>query len=224
MELNKLNPWDLPPAKAVQVQRELAQKVKGGKLPPLRTVLGLDVSYSRADGTFKGAAVLLLAGTMQPMGSWSRVGTTCFPYVPGLLSFREIPPLLPILEEVPAPDIIIVDGHGILHPRRFGLASHIGLITGIPTIGCAKKLLAGQCPKPGRHSGDISPIILGGRVTGFALRSREKCNPIFISPGHLLDPGEALEGVTLCLKGYRLPEPTRLADRLSKGKGSGVEN
>ncbi len=224
MKLDRVNSWDLTPTEAAQVQRELAEKVKGGGLPPLKTALGLDVSYSRENRTFRVGAVLLHAKTLDPIDTWSRSGSTPFPYVPGFLSFREIPPLLPILEEVPVPDIIIVDGHGIAHPRGFGLASHIGLITGVPTIGCAKNLLVGQCREPGPAGGDISPLILSGKIAGFALRSKKGCNPLYVSPGHLLDPLEALKGVMLCLKGYRLPEPTRLADRLSKGKELRIEN
>jgi len=181
--------------------------------------MGLDVSYRKKDGTFTASAVLLSLPGFDPLDSRCRTGNTPFPYVPGLLSFREIPPLLPILEEAPAPDVIIVDGHGIAHPRGFGLASHIGLITGLPTIGCAKSLLAGQCPEPGPETGSLSLLTLNREIAGFALRSKERCNPIFISPGHMLNPKEALKGVLMCLNGYRLPEPTRLADKLSKGKG-----
>jgi deoxyribonuclease V len=209
MKLNQLNPWKMTPAEAARIQMELAGRIRGGRLPPVRIVLGLDVSYRRNDGTFKGIGVLVTLPALEPLNSWSRIGSTSFPYVPGLLSFREIPPLLPILERVPQPDLSVVDGHGIAHPRGLGLASHIGLITGVPTIGCAKRLLVGLCEEPGPEPGDASPIILNNKVVGFAL----------VSPGHLLDPEEALKGVIMCLTGYRLPEPTRLADKLSKGKG-----
>lgn len=218
MKLENLNPWDLTPGEAVQIQRELAGKIQGGRLPSVKTVLGLDVSYSRKEGTFRGIAVSLMPRTLDLLGSWSHIGSISFPYVPGLLSFREVPPVLPILEEVPRPDLILVDGHGIAHPRGFGLASHIGLITQVPTIGCAKSLLAGQCNEPGPEPGDRNPIILGGETVGYALRSKKGCKPLYVSPGHLLDPEEALKGVMICLKGYRLPEPTRLADKLSKGR------
>jgi deoxyribonuclease V len=219
MKLENLNAWDLTPAEAVQVQKELTEKVRGGKFSHPRTVLGLDVSYNRTDRTSMGSAVLLDTRSLIPLDSWSLRARILFPYVPGLLSFREIPSLLPILEEVPQPDLIIVDGHGIAHPRGLGLASHIGLITGTPTIGCAKSLLAGQCQDPSPEPGYYTPIFLQGVVVGYALRSRKGCKPLFISPGHLLDPEEARRGVEMCLKGYRLPEPTRLADKLSKGKG-----
>ena len=219
MKLKQINSWDLTPAEAVRVQRELAGRIRGGQLPRVRSVMGLDVSYRKQNGTFTASVVLLSLPGFDLLDSRCRTGKTPFPYVPGLLSFREIPPLLPILEEAPAPDIIIVDGHGIAHPRGFGLASHIGLITRVPTIGCAKSRLAGQCTEPGPEPGDNTAIILRGKTAGYALRSRRRCKPLYISPGHMLDPEEALKGITMCLKGYRLPEPTRLADKLSKGKG-----
>lgn len=218
MKLNELNRWDLKPAEAVNVQRKLAEMVRGGQLSSPRTVLGLDVSYSRLDGTFKSSAVLLDTGNLEKVDVWYRRGRTPFPYVPGLLSFREVPSLLPILEVAPRPDLIIVDGHGIAHPRGLGLASHIGLITDVPTIGCAKSLLTGECLEPGPEPGNSSPIYLKGNKTGYALRSKRSCRPLYISPGHLLDPEEAVKGVLMCLKGYRLPEPTRLADKLSKNR------
>jgi deoxyribonuclease V len=219
MKLNEFNRWDLAPAEAVQVQKELAEMVRGGQLGSPNNILGLDVSYSRMDGTFRSVAVMVNAGTLETIDSWSLAGRTTFPYVPGLLSFREIPPLLPLLKKVPKPDLIIADGQGTAHPRGLGLASHIGLVTGVPTIGCAKSLLVGRCLEPGPDPGDRTPIDLNGRTAGYALRSKRKCKPLYVSPGHRLDPGEAVKGVLMCLKGYRLPEPTRLADRLSKEKG-----
>jgi deoxyribonuclease V len=218
MKLNELNRWDLTPSEAIRIQRELAEKVRGGPLPEMRTVLGLDVSYTRAHGTFRSGAALLDIRDLEPVDFRFRAGRTTFPYIPGLLSFMEIPPLLPMLEEILSPDLIIVDGHGIAHPRGFGLASHIGLLTGIPTIGCAKSLLVGQCQDPGPEAGDHTSINLNSKKVGYTLRSKKGCKPLYVSPGHLLDPEEALKGVMMCLKGYRLPEPTRLADRLSKEK------
>ncbi|MDF1536461.1 MAG: endonuclease V [bacterium] len=220
MNLRTLNRWDLTPTEAVKVQRELAAKVRGGKLPEVKTVLGVDVSYRRREKEFLAAALLLAVPEMTPLRSVTARGTTPFPYVPGLLSFREIPPLLPLLDEMPRPDLIVVDGHGIAHPRGMGLASHIGLLTGVPTAGCAKSLLTGKCDEPGPVPGNSSPITLNGKTVGYALRSRKGCKPLYISPGHLLDPAEAVKAVTRCLRGYRLPEATRLADKLSKEKGN----
>ncbi len=216
MRIKNVNPWNLSPVEAVAAQRELAKTVRGGALPRVRTVLGVDVSYMRSEQTFTACAVLLEMPGLKVVNSCCGMGAVSFPYVPGLLSFRELPPLIPILKKAPRPDLIIVDGHGIAHPRGFGLACHLGLITGVPTIGCAKSLLVGTCEKPGLERGATAPMTFDGRVVGYALRSRRGSKPLYISPGHLLDPEEAVKGVQMCLKGYRLPEPTRLADRLTK--------
>lgn len=216
MRLRNTNTWDLSPAEAVSTQRRLVGMVKGGTIPKVKIVLGVDVSYRRKEQSFRACAVWLRLPHLTPAGSSFRVGEISFPYIPGLLSFREIPPLVPILERAPRPDLIIVDGHGIAHPRGFGLACHLGIITGVPTIGCAKNLLVGTCRSPGQARGDKTPLTYDGKIVGYALRSREGCKPLYISPGHLLDPEEAVKGVLMCLKGYRLPEPTRIADKLSK--------
>ncbi len=216
MRLKNINSWDLSPVEAVATQRELAGMIEGGILPRVRTVLGVDVSYQRTDQTFTACAVLLELPDLVPRDSCCGIGNVSFPYVPGLLSFREIPPLLPILKKAPRPDLIIVDGHGTAHPRSFGLACHLGLITGIPTIGCAKSLLVGTCEKPGPERGSMTPMTFEENIVGYALRSRKGSKPLYISPGHLLDPEEAVKGIQMCLKGYRLPEPTRLAHKLSQ--------
>ncbi|MCJ7500338.1 endonuclease V [bacterium] len=216
MKLRNINSWDLSPVEAVALQRELVSQVEGGTLPRVRTVLGVDVSYSRTEQTFTACAVLLDLPGLKPTDSCCGFGKVSFPYVPGLLSFREIPPLIPILKKAPRPDLIIVDGHGIAHPRGFGLACHLGLITGLPTIGCAKSLLVGSCEKPEPERGNMTPMTYDGNIVGYALRSRKGSKPLYISPGHLLDPEEAVKGVQMCLKGYRLPEPTRLAHKLTQ--------
>ena len=216
MRLNRINSWDLSPVEANATQRKLAGMIKGGSLPRIRTVLGVDVSYLRTDQTYTACAVLLKMPELMPMDSCCGAGDVSFPYIPGLLSFREIPALIPILKKAPRPDLIIVDGHGIAHPRGFGLACHLGLITGVPTIGCAKNLLVGTYEKPGPEKGEMSPISYEGSLVGYAYRSRKGSKPLYISPGHMLDPEEALKGVQMCLKGYRLPEPTRLAHKLTR--------
>ncbi|MGD8353039.1 MAG: endonuclease V [Pseudomonadota bacterium] len=218
MRLKNINSWNLSPVEAVAAQRELVSMLTGGPLPPMKTVLGVDVSYRRADQTFTACAVLLQMPGLTPVDSCCSVGEVTFPYIPGLLSFREIPPLLPVLKKAPRPDLIIVDGHGTAHPRGLGLACHLGLIAGVPTIGCAKSLLVGTCEKPGERRGDITPITYGGETVGYALRSRKGSKPVYVSPGHLLDPMEAVKGVQMCLKGYRLPEPTRLAHKLTQSR------
>jgi deoxyribonuclease V len=216
VRLKNINSWNLSPVEAVATQRELVGMVEGGTLPRVRTVLGVDVSYQRTDQIYTACAVLINLPGLVPQDSCCGVGNVSFPYIPGLLSFREIPPLLPIMKKAPKPDLIIVDGHGTAHPRGFGLACHLGLITGIPTIGYAKSLLVGTCEKPGQERGSVTPMTFEGNIVGYALRSRRGSKPLYISPGHLLDPEEAVKGVQMCLKGYRLPEPTRLAHKLTQ--------
>ncbi len=218
MRLSPLHRWDLSPAEARSEQGRLSGKVKGGSLPERGTVLGVDVSYGRWDKTARAAAVLLTWPGMEVLGEWRVETPVAFPYVPGLLSFREVPALLPLLAGIPRPSLILADGQGIAHPRRFGLACHIGLLTALPTIGCAKSRLCGEHPAVPEQAGGAVPLTLAGEKVGFALRSRAGCRPLFISPGHLLTPGEALRGVRLALRGRRLPEPTRLADALTRGQ------
>lgn len=216
MRLKNINPWNLSPVEAGATQRKLAGMIREGTLPRFKTVLGVDVSYRRTDQTYAACAVLLKMPELIPVDSCCGLGIVPFPYIPGLLSFREIPALIPILKKAPRPDLIIVDGQGTAHPRGFGLACHLGLITGVPTIGCAKSLLVGTCEKPGPERGEKTPMTYNGKIVGYALRSRKGSKPLYISPGHLLDPEEAVKGVQMCLKGFRLPEPTRLAHKLTQ--------
>jgi deoxyribonuclease V len=140
--------------------------------------------------------------------------TIPFPYVPGLLSFREIPMLLKAWEKLEQkPDVLLVDGIGIAHPRRLGIASHLGLVLGIPTIGCAKSVLTGTYDEPGNEPGDSSPLVdlKTGEIIGAALRTKRNVKPMFISPGHLITLEDSLRLVMHCVRKHRLPEPTRMA-------------
>jgi deoxyribonuclease V len=142
---------------------------------------------------------------------------TPFPYIPGLLSFREAPVILKALGQLPQPpDLIFIDGQGIAHPRRLGIASHIGVLTGLPTIGVAKSVLCGQYKDPGFKKGQMEPLVHKGEKIGTALRSRDNVKPLFISPGHKISHESAAKLVLRCLTKYRLPEPTRIADKFSK--------
>ncbi|NOY87097.1 MAG: endonuclease V [Deltaproteobacteria bacterium] len=216
MDIQSLHRWDLTPGEARHIQLEMAEMVTGGPLPQLKTVLGIDVSYQRSTGRFIAAGILLTIPEFKKILSLRHEGKTMFPYIPGLLSFREVPPLLPVLRRMPPPDAIIVDGQGIAHPRGLGLASHIGILTGIPTIGCAKSRLVGEHRDPGYRVGGYEPLTIRERLVGYVVRSKKGCRPIYISPGHLLDPEDALKGTMMCLEGYRLPEPTRLAHKLTR--------
>jgi deoxyribonuclease V len=215
MRLAHHHDWDLSPREAARVQADLAGRVRSGHLPARGTVLGVDVSYPWT-GTARAAAALMSWPELEMLGEWRCEGESPFPYVPGLLSFREIPVLLPLLEEIPRPALILADGQGIAHPRLFGLACHLGLLTGVPTIGCAKSRLCGEHDVVPEEVGAAAPLMLAGKRVGWVLRSRRGSRPLYVSPGHLLSPDAALRGVRLCLAGLRLPEPLRLADRLTK--------
>jgi deoxyribonuclease V len=144
-----------------------------------------------------------------------------FPYVPGLLSFREGPAVLDALDKLKSPpDLLIFDGHGLAHPRRFGLACHLGLLVDIPAIGCAKSRLCGQYEEPGPHRGDTMPLIDKGEVVGAAVRTRAGVKPVFVSIGHRVDLPTSIHYVLACCRGYRLPETTRWAHRLAGAETS----
>lgn len=155
--------------------------------------------------------------SLKPLESIIVTAPTSFPYIPGLLSFREAPVILQALEKLGRPpDILFIDGHGIAHPRRLGIASHIGVLTGLPAIGVAKSVLCGNYEEPGPAKGSATPLIHKGEKIGTVLRSRDNVKPIFISPGHRIVHESAVALVLRCLTRYRLPEPVRLADKLSK--------
>ena len=179
-------------------------------------VAGVDSGLEDEGRITRAAAVLLDGGNLQVLeSSVARLPTT-LPYIPGLLSFRELPAAwqaLQQLKEVPA--LVLVDGHGIAHPRGLGIAAHLGVLSGLPTIGVAKRRLVGDYEEPGPLRGDHQPLWHKGRQVGWVLRSKPRCNPLFVSPGHRVSIQRSLALVLACLDRYRLPEPTRLADRLA---------
>jgi deoxyribonuclease V len=182
----------------------------------LRTIAGFDVGFEDQGETTRAAVVLLDAGSLQPLESHVARTPTSMPYVPGLLSFRELPALLQALALLSqAPDLVMVDGQGIAHPRRLGIAAHFGVATGLASVGVAKTLLSGHFDEPGPSPGERNPIVHRGEVVGYALRSKARCRPLIVSPGHRVSLQGAVDLVQRCLAGYRLPEPTRLADRLA---------
>ena len=199
-------------SEAIQLQRELAQKLQ---FPPLQNppnwVAGVDISQSK-QGRAYYAIVVLEYSTMQEVERVAGSGELTWPYIPGLLAFREIPLLLEGFQQLHHKvEVILCDGHGISHPRSLGIASHLGVLLGIPTIGCAKKVLVGTFDPVGEEVGSKSALRHKGKLVGYAYRSRKRCRPIFISPGHLINLQSALCVVEHCLRGYKLPEPTRLA-------------
>lgn len=182
----------------------------------MRLVAGADVSHDRGSDRFHAAVVLLSLPGLETVEEATAEGRSPFPYVPGLLSFREGPLLLRAFRRLRGkPDLVLFDGHGIAHPRGIGIASHMGLLLGIPSIGCGKSLLVGEFDPPGPRRGDWTPLRHEGRRVGAALRSRAGTKPIFVSPGHAIGHAAALRWVLRCGEGYRVPAPVRRAHLLA---------
>ena len=213
--------YNLHPAhaeEAISIQKELAKKVRiENDFHKLELIAGIDVSYDIQNDISRAVVVLMRRHELKPLKTIIARLPTTFPYVPGLLSFREIPVILKALEQLDEmPDLLMVDGQGIAHPRRLGIAAHLGVLTDMPAIGVAKSLLTGKYEEPGAEKGAQTLLLSKGEKIGTVLRSKEKTNPLFISPGHLIDHDTAVEVTLSCLTHYRLPEPTRIADKISK--------
>jgi deoxyribonuclease V len=208
--------WDVSVDEAVAIQRRLAPLAQAA--PPIalgdvHLVAGVDVSY--ADRA-RGAVVVFRYPEMEVVEQVTASRENAFPYVPGLLSFREVPVALDALAKLRArPDLLLCDGQGYAHPRRFGLACHLGLVTGLASVGCAKSWLLGAYSQPGPEIGARSPLLADDEVIGMALHSRPHTRPLFISAGYRVTLEQAVEVTLRCLRGYRLPEPTRAADHLA---------
>jgi deoxyribonuclease V len=207
--------WDLTPRAAIALQQRLRGKVELAPLPPLGAgalLAGTDVSYDKhSDKLFAAVVVLCLPG-LEIVEQATAADRARLPYVPGLLSFREIPPLLDCFRQLHAvPDVVLVDGQGLAHPRRFGLACHLGWLLDVPTIGCAKSILCGAFEKLASRRGATAPLIHKGETVGLAVRTRAGVQPMYISVGHRADLDSAAELVLRCAARYRLPEPTRAA-------------
>lgn len=178
----------------------------------IQTIAGADISLNRFSEIIYAGIVVLRYSDLHPV-SYSLVqGITRFPYVPGYLAFREVPALIQALEQMPVkPDVIMVDGHGIAHPRRMGIAAHLGALMDIPALGCAKKILFGKYEEPDPAKGNYTPIKDKEETIGYALRSKNKVKEVFISPGNNISFDNSLNIATHCIRDYRLPEPTRRA-------------
>jgi deoxyribonuclease V len=208
--------WDVSPSRAIEIQRSLAGRIRRTKpAGPLRCVAGIDVAFTRDGRACLAAAVLWDAEAQATIEQRVATRPLTFPYVPGLLSFREAPAALAALRKLAtAPDALMCDGQGIAHPRRFGLACHVGLIADLPTLGCAKSRLCGEHRRPGWRRGSKAALTHEGEVVGTVLRTRDDVRPLYVSIGHRVDLATAERLVLACAVRYRLPEPTRLADRL----------
>ncbi|MDY6912086.1 MAG: deoxyribonuclease V [Chloroflexota bacterium] len=211
MKAHYLHDWQVTPARAVMIQRELAGRIstEDGCLD-VKLVAGVDISVSRLGGMGRGAVVVLRYPELNLVESQVAEWEIDFPYVPGLLSFREAPVLLAACEKLSStPDLILVDGQGWAHPRRLGLASHLGLLWDKPTIGCAKSRLCGEHDPVGIGRGEFSRLTDRGEIIGVVLRTKTNVKPLYISPGHKISLESSIQWALNCGRGYRLPEPTR---------------
>jgi len=221
-----LHPPDLEVARAAQrimAERVVTEDAHG----PIARLGGADVSSERFDPERRvhAALVTLDAATLKPLAEAGETQVAAFPYVPGFLAFREVPALVAAwLRLDPKPDLLLVDGHGIAHPRGLGIASHIGVLLDLPTIGVAKSVLVGEMAGPlGPEPGDRVPLVWRGRVIAMALRTRARANPLYISVGHRVALESAVAWVLRANgRGYRLPEPTRLAHLAANRQRTGV--
>jgi len=217
--MERLHSWQVSGAEALDIQWRLAAQVsRVCEITTPRFIAGVDISSPKAQGMATGAVVVLNYPELRVVETKVAQGELTFPYIPGLLSFRESPLVLAVCERLTiTPDLIMVDGQGIAHPRRMGLASHLGLFLNTPTIGCAKSLLCGSHEVPGNEPGDYAEVIDRGETIGAALRTKPGVKPIYVSIGHKIDLQSAIYWVLECCRGYRLPEPTRLAHLAAGG-------
>jgi deoxyribonuclease V len=214
-KIKNLHSWKLDYEAAVDIQERLRARVvlRPLSLRGIRAVAGSDLAVSKRHGRLVAAVVVMSFPELDVIETRVMSSALVFPYIPGLLSFREIPALARCIRRVRTPfDVMLCDAQGIAHPRGLGLASHLGLLIGTPTVGCAKSRLVGDHDEPGRRRGDFAKLSHGGRYVGSVLRTREGVKPIFVSPGHLVDHPSSRRIAMACLTRYRLPEPTRLAD------------
>ncbi|MEE1762254.1 MULTISPECIES: endonuclease V [unclassified Streptomyces] len=212
--------WPATEEQALAVQDELRGKVvldETGPPPGTGHVTGVDVAYDDERDVVAAAAVVLDAATLDVVAEATAIGQVSFPYVPGLLAFREIPTVLAALDALPCdPGLVVCDGYGLAHPRRFGLAAHLGVLTGLPTIGVAKNPFTFTYDDPGAARGNTSPLLAGTEEVGRALRTRDGVKPVFVSVGHRVALDNACAHTLALTPSYRLPETTRKADSLCR--------
>lgn len=219
MRIQTDHDWPLTTEAAVVIQQQLCSKViTVDQLGPVKLVAGVDVGFENSGSVTRAAVVVLSWPDLQLQEQAIARRPTTFPYVPGFLSFREAPAVLDTLIQLnTTPDLILCDGQGLAHPRRFGIACHLGLLVDIPTIGVAKSLLVGRHQEVPDERGAWQSLVHRNEVIGAALRTRPKTKPLYISIGHRVSLSTAIESVMSCTTRYRLPETTRWAHRLASG-------
>ncbi|AUI61658.1 endonuclease V [Amycolatopsis sp. BJA-103] len=206
-------------AEAIGIQEALRGLVDPEDRCPqeIVTVTGLDVAYDEGSGLIAAAAVTLETSGFSVVEQWTVVSEVSFPYEPGLFAFRELPPLLEALRALDhTPDLLVCDGHGLAHPRRFGLACHLGVVTGLPTLGVGKTRFIGEHGEPGRERGAKEPLVDDGEVVGMVLRTQDGVKPVYVSIGHKISLDNACRQVLRLSPAFRQPETTRHADRLAR--------
>lgn len=220
----------LTPAQAIACQNQLRAQIQiKPLLKPVKIIGGADISFNKHEETVYAGIVLLSYPDMKVIGNATAISRTSFPYISGLLAFREVPALLEAWNKLEIkPDLLVLDGQGIAHERRLGIATHFGLVTGTPTIGSAKSRLTGRYQEPSNEPFAQSPMYDKGELIGVALRSKRNCNPIYISPGHHISIEQSVDVISNCLRGYRIPEPTRqahiLVNKLRIAEAGGQNN
>lgn len=217
MKIVNFHAWNVSVPAAIRIQKEMRVRiVDRDDFGQIRAIAGVDISTT---GNLARAAVVVLGYPgLEPMEQCTAARPIQFPYVPGLLAFREIPAILDALEKLRVePDLIMADAQGLAHPRRFGLASHLGMVLDKPTIGCAKSRLCGDHSEPGERAGSWAPLRDGGEVIGAAVRTKDATNVLYVSVGHRVSLESAVQTVLRCCRKYRIPEPTRLADHAASG-------
>lgn len=219
MRVSCFHPWNVTSREAVQIQHRIRERViREGAPTNVRFIAGADVAFDKTSDSAYGSLVVLRFPELEPVEVLSDRSTTPFPYIPGLLSFREIPVLLGLFDKLHhTPDLIFVDAHGYSHPRRAGLACHLGVVIDLPVIGCAKSRLVGRFTPPAPRRGSMTYLYeTADEVIGAVVRTRDRVKPVFVSIGHKLDLEAAVRWTLACTKGFRLPEPTRHADRIAE--------
>ena len=219
IRLHHSHPWDVTPKEAIAIQQQLRGWVRiGDDFVPPHCLAGVDVGFEQGNTITRAAVAVLDFPSLELVEQSIARLPTSFPYVPGLLSFREVPAVLAAMEKLSTlPDMLLCDGQGIAHPRRLGIASHLGVLLDLPTIGVAKSRLIGSHEEPGEEKGSWVPLFDGEEEIGCVLRSRSRVKPLYISPGHRIGFDAAREMVLACTPRYRLPETTRWAHRLASG-------
>jgi len=220
VKVEPLHGWHVSTAEAREIQLRLAVQVSRiNAVNNPKFVAGVDLSPPDKEGIARGAVVVLRLPELELVEVQTASARPGFTYVPGLLSFREAPVILGACEKLKlSPDFILVDGQGIAHPRRIGIASHLGLLLNISSIGCAKSILVGKNEEVGSEIGSWSPLMDKGELIGVALRTRKGVKPVYVSIGHKVDLESAIHWVLTCCRGFRVPEPTRLAHLAAAGK------